>query len=295
MNMYKVGLDCKALKRKRIREYIEDELCGMCKNVKLDYSNVDDNAKVFDKRVLYKHSSLRVKYTKDKDSYSMYTTEFIPVGTLIAIEKGYIGSIEYLSTLVKNNPKISKELYPRSLKSYDNVNIGYDLYPESEKKWLSKQKILHNIWDYSDKEDNDPLNIVGTNILCPFLAKINHNCMPNSFVVKIVLSDLKKEVLTSKQECSIQVDNFSDEFDIDYEGAFAIFATKDIEAGSEILTSYSYEVGHNNCEYFRWKCDCGLDLKERKKIFNFNVKFAKHMWNKEKDYIKTYILNKYLI
>jgi len=290
--MYKSKLDYKSINRKRIREYIEDELCGLCKNIKLDYSNIDDNANVFDKRVLYKHSSLRVRYRKDTDNYSMYTTEFIPAGTLIAIEKGYIGSIEYLSTLVKNNPKIAKELYPRSLKSYDNVNIGYDLYPESEKKWLSKQKVLHNIWDYSDKEDNDPLNIIGTNILCPFLAKINHNCMPNSFVVKIVLSDLKKELLTSNHECSIQVDDVND---IEYEGAFAIFATKDIVEGSEITTSYSYEVGHNQCEYFKWKCDCGLELKKKKKIFNFNVKFAKHMWNKEKDYIMNFILNKYFI
>lgn len=289
--MYKTKLDYKSINRKRIREYIEDELCGLCKNIKLNYSNIDDNANVFDKRVLYKHSSVRVRYRKDTDNYSMYTTEFIPDGTLLAIEKGYIGSIEYLSTLVKNNPKLAKELYPRSLKSYDNVNIGYDLYPESEKKWLSKQKILHNIWDYSDKEDNDPLNIVGTNILCPFLAKINHNCMPNSFVVKIVLSDLKKELLTSKHECNIQ----TEDFDIEYEGAFAIFATKDIAEGSEITTSYSYEVGHNNCEYFKWQCDCGLNLKERKKIFNFNVSFAKHMWKKEKEYIKNFILSKYLI
>jgi hypothetical protein len=103
---------------------------------------------------------------------------------------------------------------------------------------------------------------------------------------------LKKELLTSNHECSIQVDDFND---IEYEGAFAMFATKDIVEGSEITTSYSYEVGHNQCEYFKWKCDCGLELKERKKIFNFNVKFAKHMWNKEKDYIMNFILNKYFI
>ena len=49
--MYKSKLDYKSINRKRIREYIEDELCGLCKNIKLDYSNIDDNANVFDKRV----------------------------------------------------------------------------------------------------------------------------------------------------------------------------------------------------------------------------------------------------
>jgi hypothetical protein len=208
--------------------------------------------------LLYKYHSLVIIYNNITKNYSLYTTESIRLGQLLLIEKGIIGSPNYIEKVLENYPDIIKELYPRNISKNDNIKII--------------DKINKNSWQYSDKEDNDLLCYQDSHIICPFLSKVNHKCNFNSAVVKIIFSDLYGDK-----------DNYS--------GGFALYATSDIPAYSEIYTSYGHLIGHESKnKNFNWKCDCNLSRKDRRNIFNYNLNLAKDFWNNDKEYCIRYLI-----
>jgi len=145
----------------------------------------------------------------------------------------------------------------------DHTEISCDLYPRTEYSLQSfKNKVSYNIWEWYEK--GDPIEFKRQSALCPFISKFNHSCNPNAFSTRYT------------ENCT--VDNF--------QGYFIIYATYDIKQGDEICVSYGWDVGHTNT-HFNWKCDCGLNLRERSDIFVSNVKFVEHCLNEDRDHIYT--------
>ena len=131
----------------------------------------------------------------------------------------------------------------------DNPSVSDELYPRTPDACY-KDKAKHNVWGWYEKKDNTVIK--PWEALFPFISKINHRCNPNAEVKRYVKrKDLNK-----------------------YQGYFAVYITRTVNSGEEIFVSYGDDAGHGNTT-FNWKCPCKLTDKERKRLFERNVKYRR--------------------
>jgi len=116
----------------------------------------------------------------------------------------------------------------------ENCPHLYDeLYPRGsgERKFLAKRKVLVN--SFGDGDDRD---------LGLFASKLNHSCDPNVVVECIPLQSMTDDHTTT---------------------LLVVLAVKDICCNEEIVMCYKPLVGHEECQLYGFKCNCGKTVSER--------------------------------
>ena len=209
--------------------------------------------------IIYKHKSLVSKYSKNNDFFGIFSESDILPGTLLIIEKGYIGEHTYQASILKNNKNLRTHLYPR------NTDSVHD-------------KIKYNAFEWYDNK-RDHIELKDTNVIFSVISKINHNCKPNTGCVRFIR------------------DEFIDEYENDMgdpeyyiNGGFILYAIDYIPKGSEIFITYDYNAGHGH-ECFNWKCNCNSKIQTLQKDWSDNCRKLRNYYNNDINNIKNIILN----
>jgi len=238
-------------------------------------------------KLIYKHPNINLFYDIKKESFYIKSDCYIAKGTLICIEEGIIGDLKHISFVLQNRKDIAKELHPRKtmdlFTSVNSLNFNEDeLY----------NKIIHNSWEWKMNELPLQLQEKDICIICPFISKFNHSCIPNAFVRSVNISSY----LTSN-------DNKSKD-EIEYKGGIVVYAVNNINPDEEITVSYGFNVGHNlslnfkdendeDNNVFNWICECNKPVKERFSYFRKCYQEAKFWWNEDKDHVVQDIIQKH--
>lgn len=241
--------------------------------------------------IKFKHSDLELRYNYDNKSFGIYATKNIAAGTILCIEKGILGSNEYISKVLESRKDIAKELYPRNELEIFTSN--------SELHFRNDQlinKTLYNVWEWNS--DDSPICYQKSSLLCPFVSKFNHNCFCNAFVRSISSKKINELKMNHKIEdeddnkMKEDVDDNKMKEDDEYNGYIIIYAIDNIKEGSEVTVSYGFNLGHpsedpdyeqyeDKSELFDWICGCGKSEKERYLYFRFAYREAKRWCNED--------------
>ena len=120
--------------------------------------------------IIYKHKYL---VSKNNDFFGIFSESDILPGTLLIIEKGYIGEQTYQASILKNNKNLRTHLYPR------NTDSVHD-------------KIKYNAFEWYDNEC-DHIELKDTNVIFSVISKINHNYKPNTGCVRFIIDEFIDE------------------------------------------------------------------------------------------------------
>lgn len=180
--------------------------------------------------VIFQNAKVSVNY-KD-DYYSIIANEDLDVGTFVVLEH-VISTIDRnnMCTFIMKDDDLFNTLYPRK---FDNENIDrlfiksqkvdqdidYDLFVKS---CQVQEKLLNNVFMFNEKY-----------VLCNFISKFNHSCIPN---------------------CHMDVaDNVKDKM------FYGIWTHRKIKKNEELTIDYcqSGNVNHHNImkNAMKWICNC---------------------------------------
>jgi SET domain len=202
--------------------------------------------------VLFKNEKVTVNYDNDKDYYSIIANHDIEIGTFIVLEHVISKNDQTdIYTCMMKDDDLFNYLYPRKIdtsdadelfnelnKSKDSEPIDYDSFVKSYKVQL---KIMNNIFMFNEKY-----------VLCNFISKFNHSCIPNCHM-----------------DCA---DNVKDNM------FYGIWTHRRIKKNEELTIDYCQSANithHNNMkEVMQWSCNCSdefIEANSKRAVIHMNL------------------------
>lgn len=237
--------------------------------------------------IIFKNQYLELRYDYTSKSFGVYANKFIPAGTILCIEKGILGSNEFISTVLQSRKDIAKELHPRN---------EIDIFTSTSELHFNKdqlaEKVMYNVWEWS--LEDSPICYKKSSLLCPFISKFNHSCFSNAYVRSLSSKKIKEIKNTQLNSIFVETDNSNKDEELmtenededEYNAYIVIYSVDNIKESDEITVSYGFNLGHpsedpdykvfeDNSSLFNWNCECGKSEKERYLHFRFAYREAK--------------------
>lgn len=219
---------------------------------------------------VFQNNKVMVNYTNDY--YSIIALEDLDVGTFVVLEhvisKSEINDIIFC---IIEDQDLFNTLYPRK---FDINELNNIFLQEKEQDKDADYNIFTNMFKAQMKLNNNVFMFNQKHVLCNFISKFNHNCIPN---------------------CHMDAADH-----IDGNMFYGIWTHRKIKKNEELTIDYcqSGNINHHNemKKIIKWKCDCtDKYIEENKKRatvhMNLGVSFVKRdnkiIYNLVDNYIKS--------